>query len=142
MKESYSVNLSGYNLKGENLLNGSGVYCVYRCVDNGDTVSIKELIYIGESGNVSDRVSSHEKLPDWKRRLQYGEVLCYSSGAVSASDRVRVEAAMINKHKPVVNVEYKNSFSFDETTISLSGKTALLDTYFTVRKTVMASLYY
>lgn len=142
MKESYSVNLSGYNLKGENLLNGSGVYCVYRCVDNGDTVSIKELIYIGESSNVADRVSCHEKLPDWKRRLQHGETLCYSSGAVNSYDRVRVEAAMINKHKPVVNVEYKNSFPFDETTISLSGKTALLDTYFTVRKTVTASLYY
>lgn len=50
----------------------SGVYCVYSCVHNANekTISIKKLIYIGESEDVNDRISDHEKLPDWKKHLE------------------------------------------------------------------------
>jgi excinuclease UvrABC nuclease subunit len=112
----------------------SGIYCVYSCVHNKEekTVSIKKLIYIGESGDVKDRLSGHEKLDDWKKHVKTGEVLCYSVAEVAATNRVRCEAAMINKHKPPVNTEYVNSFPFDQTTMKLSGKTKKLHTEFTV----------
>ena len=58
--------MSGYFLNSANLLKGSGVYCVYRCTHDSvnSKVSIKELIYIGESEDVSKRVSGHEKLAE------------------------------------------------------------------------------
>jgi hypothetical protein len=42
---------------------------------------------------------------------------------------------MIFKHKPLENTEYVNDFPFDQTTMNLSGKTALLHTSFTVYRT-------
>jgi len=98
-------------------------------------VSIKKLIYIGESENVNDRIANHEKLPDWEKNLKSGEVLCYSFGEVATTNRVRCEAAMIFKHKPPENTEYVSSFPFDQTTMNLSDKTALLSTSFTVYRT-------
>jgi len=115
----------------------SGVYCVYECTHNRTekTVSLHKLIYIGESGNVRDRVSNHEKRDKWLKYVRQGNELCFSFGGVSSVDRNRAEAAMIFKHKPPVNDEYKDSFPYDKTTMSLSGKTALLNTYFTVNRT-------
>ena len=116
----------------------SGVYCVYACRYNpppDDTVTITKLIYIGESANVNERIANHEKWPIWKKHLGSGEVICISFGYVAPEDRQRVEAAMIYEHKPPVNDEYKHNFPFDTTTISLSGKTKLLKTNFTVYRT-------
>lgn len=59
----------------------SGIYCVYSCVYDaqGKTVSLKKLIYIGESENVNERLANHEKLPDWQRHVKTGEVLAIAS---------------------------------------------------------------
>jgi len=115
----------------------SGVYCVYECTYNKTKkeVSLKKLIYIGESGNVHDRVANHEKREEWLKYVGQGNELCFSFGGVGSDDRDRAEAAMIFEHKPPVNDEYKNFFPFDKTTMSLSGKTALLNTSFTVDRT-------
>jgi hypothetical protein len=115
----------------------SGVYCVYECTYNSekDTVSIHHLIYIGEADDVKDRVANHEKRDDWLKHVHRGNELCFSFGAVGSTDRSRAEAALVFKHKPPENEEYKYSFPFDRTTISSSGKTAKLSTSFTVDRT-------
>ncbi|MBA7493792.1 hypothetical protein ES702_04357 [subsurface metagenome] len=115
----------------------SGVYCVYECTYNADTdkVSIHKLIYIGEAGDVNKRIADHEKWDEWKEYVRSGNELCFSFAYVESSDRDRVEAALIFKHKPPANDEYKDSFPFDKTTISSSGKTVFLNTYFTVERT-------
>jgi len=115
----------------------SGVYCVYECTYNvnEDTVSIHNLIYIGESKDVKSRVANHEQYKDWLKHVRSGNELCFSFGGVLATDRARAEAAMIFKHKPPENDEYVDSFPFDKTTMSLSGKTAKLNTYFIVNRT-------
>ena len=115
----------------------SGVYCVYECKHNKTekTVSLFARIYIGESDNVNSRIAKNEKYPDWLNHVRTGNELCYSFGPVSSSDRKRAEAAMIFEHKPPENDEYKYSFPFDRTTMSLSGKTTLLHTRFTVERT-------
>ena len=84
----------------------SGIYCVYTCTYNATehTVSIKKMLYIGESTNVHDRI--------------------------------RAEAALIFKHKPPMNEEYVNNFPYEDTQMSLSGKTKFLTTNFTVKKTI------
>jgi len=137
--QTYSIEFDGYwreENKGS-VPNNSGIYCVYSCTNNVDknNITIKKLIYIGESENVNERLEGHEKLPKWEKHLETDEELCYSFGAISTSSRVRSEAAMIFKHKPPENTEYKDSFSFDQTTMKLSGKTAKLTTNFTVNRT-------
>ena len=114
-----------------------GIYCVYECRYSADkdTVSLHALIYIGEAVDARDRINNHEKYQDWLNHVRTGNELCYSFGPIGSTDRERVEAALIFKHKPPENAEYKNSFPFDRTTISLSGKTALLHTFFTVERT-------
>lgn len=114
----------------------SGIYCVYECTHNVSekTVTLQKLIYIGEAEVVRSRIADHEKRPDWLKHVHQGNEMAFSFGGVSSSDRERGEAAMIFKHKPPENTEYVDAFPFDKTTMSLSGKTALLTTNFTVNR--------
>lgn len=114
----------------------SGIYCVYECTHNTheETVTLNKLIYIGEADNVNDRIAYHEKYNDWKKHVRLGNELCFSFGLLTSTNRVRCEAAMIFKHKPPENTEYKDSFPFDKTTINLSGKIALLTATFTLHR--------
>ena len=116
----------------------SGIYCVYACTFDSEkkTVDLKRLLYIGEAGDMQDRLNGHEGWDDWKKKLQTGQVICVSAAAIAGeSDRQRAEAAMIFKHKPPCNTEYVNAFPFDTTSITATGKTALLHTSFTVQRT-------
>jgi excinuclease UvrABC nuclease subunit len=137
--QTFSIKFEGYwrEQKKSSIPAKSGIYCVYSCMHDAQakTVSLKKLIYIGESENVNSRIANHEKLPDWQRHVKQGELLCYSFGSAPSSNRVRCEAATIFKHKPPVNSEYANAFPFDQTTMALTGVTALLHTTFTVNRT-------
>lgn len=114
----------------------SGIYCVYRSVysASSDTVSLKELLYIGESANMKDRVANHEKEKDWKKHLGRGETLSFSYTAI-LSGRERTEAALIYKHKPIENSEYRNSFPFRSLRVITSGRNWGLKKDFTVLNT-------
>jgi excinuclease UvrABC nuclease subunit len=110
---------------------------VYACTHNVQekTVSIRKLLYVGEAANVKERVAGHDRRQDWKRELQRGG-LCFNAALIyPESDRQRAEAAVIHHHKPSCNVEYVDSFPFDQTTITTSGKNAELDGQFTVYTT-------
>ncbi|MGD0038960.1 MAG: GIY-YIG nuclease family protein [Isosphaeraceae bacterium] len=137
--KTISIEFAGYyrepNIGG--LPASAGVYCVYACTFDAQaqTVDLKRLIYIGESENIKERVANHNLWAAWRRQLTTGQVICVSAGGVSPEQtRHRAEAAMIFKHKPPVNEEYKHSFPFDTTTMSLSGRTNLLTPSFTVKK--------
>ncbi|MBE6673602.1 MAG: GIY-YIG nuclease family protein [Ruminococcaceae bacterium] len=125
-----SLNFDGYwreaNKKG--IPDKSGIYCVYTCTYNHDTkkVTIHKLLYIGESNNVNDRINNHERLSDWKNALEKNQTLCYSFAPAINPDRERAEAALIYKHKPPMNDEYVNSFTYNDTSIILSGNTSKL----------------
>lgn len=137
--QTYSIVFDGY-WREENKSGvpaQSGIYCVYTCSHNVQekVVTIHKLVYIGEADNVNSRILKHEKQKDWESHLRPGQELCYNFGAVSGISRERCEAAMIFKHKPPENTEYVNSFPYDQTTLNLSGKAALLQTSFTVYRT-------
>lgn len=133
--KNYSLKYDGYwreiNING--IPRQSGIYSVYACKYSVSekTVSIRKLIYIGESENVNSRINGHEKWPDWRRHLQSGEELCLSFAPINI-DRVRAEAAMIHHHKPPVNTEYVKTFPYDATTMQTSGMNSLLSNSFTV----------
>lgn len=138
--KAYDLDFKGYwrepNIGG--LPAESGVYGVYCATHDKSTdqVTLNRLIYIGESGDVRKRVDGHEKLPEWKRQLRHDEQLCFNAALISpAADRERAEAAMIYRHKPVCNDQYKYTFPFDSTTITTRGRNALMADRFTVHRT-------
>lgn len=138
-EQTYELEFDGYWREPAmgSIPDKSGIYCVFSCVHNQaeKTVSLKKLIYIGESGDVKSRLAIHEKLGDWKKHVKQGEVLCFSFAPAPSASRIRCEAAMIFKHEPPVNTEYTEAFPHDKTTISITGKTTLLKTNFTVQRT-------
>ncbi|WP_258098665.1 GIY-YIG nuclease family protein [Marinoscillum pacificum] len=137
--KSFNIEIEGYwreKNKG-GITPQSGVYFVYECTYNQNlqNLAIHKLIYIGEAANVRKRIDNHEKKNDWEKHVRPGNELCYSTGPVGSIDRERVEAAYIFEHKPPENIEYKNSFPYDQTSVISSGKTAKINTNFTVYKT-------
>ena len=137
--KSYSLAYQGYwrEANAKSIPAQSGVYSVYACRYSrpDDTVSIRELIYIGEAQNVRNRVSRHEKLPIWRLHLAAGEELCFNFASIVA-DRARVEAALIHRHKPPQNTEYVRTFPYETTAVSTSGRNRFLASHFTVYPTV------
>lgn len=133
-----SLTFDGYWLEPNisSIPDKSGIYVVYECSYNAQskTVSLKKVIYIGEAGDVNDRIENHENWPEWRDECGNNNQICFTFAPVKSPDRERGEAALIYKHKPPVNEEYVNSFPFDETTMKLSGKTILLNTNFTVQR--------
>ncbi|MBI4834800.1 MAG: GIY-YIG nuclease family protein [Planctomycetes bacterium] len=111
-----------------------GIYVVYECSHAilADTLDLLDVVYIGSATNANGRIAHHEKWTEWRKHCGDSNQLCFFFAPI-AKDRKRTEAALIYKHKPPVNDEYKHEFPFGETTIILSGKTGLLRTYFTVR---------
>ncbi len=114
----------------------SGVYCVYSCIYNRKTEkwSFKNLLYIGESDNVHDRIANHDKLDDWLDSLGTDETLFYSYANVSKDYRERAEAALIFKVQPLFNTEHTTEFIYEDTKIITSGKNYSLPEEFTVKK--------
>lgn len=135
--KTYILNFGGYWTEIDSLPTGSGIYCVYACNDISDsTVLLRRLLYIGEAANVRSRVSGHERWNDWSGYLQAHEKLCFNTALISPrQDRERAEAALINKHKPPCNYEYKNRFPFAKTSIQTKGRNGLLQSNFTVYRT-------
>ena len=135
----FNISFDGYwrlkNISG--VPSESGIYCVYTCSYNSTAkkITLKKLIYIGESENVNERLSNHEKLEEWKTYLNGSETLCFSFGAVDEDYRERCEAALINYHNPPVNTEYTDNFPYDKTQLNLYGKRKFLTDEFEVDRT-------
>ncbi len=106
----------------------SGLFCVYECTYDKEekTISLNKLLYIGGADNVRDRIENHEKYNQWNKQVKSENTLCFTFGEIGSLNRERCKAAMIYKHKPPENTEYKDSFPFDYTKVILSGEIALL----------------
>ena len=115
----------------------SGLFCVYECThdEQEKTVSLNKLLHIGEADDARNKLANHEKYDNWKKHVKSGNTLCFSFGALGSYNRKRVKAAMVYKHKPPENTKYKDSFPFDRTKVSLSGKIALLTETFEINRT-------
>ncbi|MEQ8926076.1 MAG: GIY-YIG nuclease family protein [Fulvivirga sp.] len=121
----FDQNFSGYWLEASisSFPDKSGVYGVYRCIYNKqiDTVTLIELIYIGKADNLNNRINKHKDWPIWKGTLKNKEEICFCYTYVDKLYNERVEAALINSNQPRLNIEYKNSFPFDKTTVKCNG---------------------
>lgn len=117
--------------------NVSGIYFVYTgfydTIEKG--VDLHNLIYIGESIDIKDRLDKHEKYFDWLKKCGDTEELIFSYTKVEETYRERLEAAYIYKHQPIINTECKESFNYDKTRVISSVKTKFLFEDFTLDRT-------
>lgn len=135
VRDVVELEFKGYRremAKEKTPLDTSGVFCVYRAAYNSErnSVKLREIIYIGEGENVRDAIVNNEMLEVWKKHLKNGEELCYSYVGVEEGLRKRIEAALIYKHKPILNGNYKRDFPFETISVATKGKNALLMTTF------------
>jgi len=134
--KTISLNFHGYWTEPEisGIPKQSGVFVVYECTkDEQEKSFFLKVIYIGESENVNERIATHKKWPLWRKHCSANRI-CFSFAHVSNTDRKRSAAALIHKHKPPVNDGYIVIFPFDDTTMKLGGKIALLIRSFTVNR--------
>ena len=137
--QTYKLDFSGFwnEASWAQLIAESGIYCIYVGTFNVQErgVFLREIVYIGESKNVRDRVleSPQNRRDIWVKQLDSDEELWASCAKISPRHaRERTEAAMIFHHQPCCNIEYKKNFPFDRTTVRISGMTNFLSTSFTV----------
>lgn len=109
------------------LPNNSGIYMIYRCQYDmqNNTVSLIDIIYIGQSENIHDRLLDHEKYELFKSKLLIGEDLCYSYAKVD-KDIDLVENALIFVQRPVLNDQNKYVYNYERAHILVEGACACL----------------
>jgi hypothetical protein len=137
----YFLHFEGYWRENEisTLPKISGVYCVYACAYHPERnlVDLRSLVFIGGADDVGDAIAESKKWLDWRKHLHEGEELCFSIAPVVSPDVAHAEAALIFHHKPLENVEHKDSFLFDPTAVvNTSGRNQFLAERCVVEKTL------
>jgi len=139
MAKMINLDFRGYwrEVNKEGIPEKSGVYLVYVCRhdESQKKVTLDKLVYIGEAENALDRITNHEKWPEWRKYVPKGSEVCFSFAGVTSPDRERAEAALIFYHKPVCNTEYIDSFPFEDTRVVSTGRCALITSPITVHTT-------
>jgi len=130
---TYNLNFHGYYLEARlpNVPHTSGVYIFYRCIDNGKTVSLQELLYIGKATDLQQRIGDHFKITDPLRLdiyLKFGEVLCFSYAEYDTRSIDVIENGLIFMQKPRANTNLVFRFNhLLPVTITCDGRCNLLD---------------
>lgn len=124
--KTYNVNFQGYwrDINKDGIPAESGVYLVYRGKYNSstDTIGLIEIIYIGQSKNVHDRIADHEKKELFEKQLSDGEELVYAFAPVKPEELDIVEQSLIFAQKPVVNDSHKERFEQEDAAFIIDGK--------------------
>lgn len=123
---TYSLYMQGYWLDANRHVMPSitGIYCVYACTYDsaGNTVFIRDLLYIGQAEDVNLRLAFHNKRAEWFAQLAPGEDVCYGCAQVDGRCLDVVEAVMVYCLKPVCNDNLKWTYSHLPATVTVSGR--------------------
>lgn len=111
----FTLKWEGWCYEGGLPSNKAGIYCVWAALitkktDGSVTIFHKDarLIYIGESGDIANRVSGHGKKPCWEKQRKTSESIVFTytllpTSDVSESWRLSVENCLIATHLPPCN---------------------------------------
>lgn len=127
---TYSILFEGYWLERNksHVPEKSGVYMVYRGKFNQEknNVELYEIIYIGQSINMRDRIVNHDHIQAFEATLNFGETLCYTCAAIDEKDLDIVENALIIAQNPRLNETKQSGLDYSEKRFQVSGRCALL----------------
>lgn len=104
----------------------SGIYFVYRGIYAPylKTVTLIELLYIGETEDLFQRHNDHNMRNEFMSKLNEGEELFYSlalTNELTPKQRLRLESALIYELRPRLNIRDVETYDYDETTINILG---------------------
>ena len=131
----YEVNFSGYadvSVASGTQCNYPGVYCVFL----GFPSESVNLLYIGRSSKkIGDRIKNHNKKECWRtmaKRItgKEGMPLHYTTYENRIKkERKEIEAALIFKHQPPCNQDYRKEFPshFRSVKVKVSCDVSILD---------------
>lgn len=106
--------------------NYSGIYVIYSGT-NCRKVSLKEILYIGQSKFIRNRIAKHEKLSVIRDSLMPGDCLFISTAKVLNKRLLhRIEAKLIFDFAPKHNMQYSDRFEYPETVLIVKDKYGLL----------------
>ncbi|MCR4661961.1 MAG: hypothetical protein K5765_08220 [Clostridia bacterium] len=110
-----------------------GIY-LFKIYEKNESRVSPTIIYIGvasgENGLMGRVNNEHEHLEDARKLVQEMRdknidarlVICFSDEKEEYNDFwERIEAALIFGRKPILNTEYKKSFTFNKTIVNVSG---------------------
>ena len=127
---TYRIQFEGYWLERNkrDVPARSGVYMVYRGKYNQvkNIVDLYEIIYIGQSVDMRERIVNHDHIQAFNATLEAGETLCYSCAAVEEKDLDIVENALIIAQKPRLNGTRQSNLDYSEKRFQVSGRCTLL----------------
>lgn len=126
----YNLNFRGYwvDVHTSEIPKVSRVYLVYRCTYDAEGVTLKELLYIGQSTDMNARINDHDQKETFLRECEEGETICYSVAEVSKNDLDVVENTLIFAQKPRLNTRLKDNFEHDiPVSLNLEGRCKLMN---------------
>lgn len=95
------------------ITNQSGIYVVYRgCPFERmpDLINFKELLYIGQTLNLYQRIHQHIDNNDFSDFISIGEMLYVTCAKVDMVSLDSVENALIYMQQPKLNLKLKNDY--------------------------------
>jgi hypothetical protein len=128
----------------------SGVFIVTDGLldDDGKSVALERIIYVGESEDVAAAVANSDMWDAWREECGISNItdendipatsgedneLFFSFAPLPSPDRERAAAAITFEHAPALNdEELKTAFPYEDTKMNLYGKTGLLNTDYEV----------
>lgn len=123
---SYTLNMQGYWLDANRHVMPSitGVYCVYACTyhPEANTVTIRDLLYVGQADDVNLRLAFHNLRETWFSCLRPGETLCYGCAQVDGRSLDVVEAIMVYCLKPCCNDNLKWRYTHSPQSVFVIGQ--------------------
>ena len=123
----YDLNFARYCWRGneDTAPESSGVYCAYSCVKQEGQLFVDELLYVGQTGNLRNRLKEHTSSGKFKPELDAGKVVFYAWAVLDGRSLTACEAAMISHYRPRYNEQLKDGFrGHDVTRVSCSGEWA------------------
>lgn len=103
----------------------AGIYFVYSGYYNpiNKWVTLKRLLYIGETDNLYQRHNEHDKRVDFIKQLSEDEKLFYSFALTeySEKERKRIESALIYELLPPLNEKSTTTFNYQPTKVEIGG---------------------
>ncbi len=136
--KKYALQFDGYwrEINKGGVPENSGVYLIYTCKYNKDsnTVSLSDIIYIGQAKNLKSRIAGHNE-EEFEKYIKQGETLCYACAPVDEKDLDLVENALVFVQQPKGNVKLKDSYTHEEASFIIEGTCSLLKkTVFNISK--------
>jgi len=85
--------------------NAAGIYCI---LGRKKPTSEKDshewnIIYVGQSGEVKDRIKDHERKSDWEKKAREDELLVAVLYESNENKRLSIEKEIRDEYKPPCN---------------------------------------